>query len=49
MEQIQYDLLFRWFVALGIDDEVWVKGVIPERAKPQAEGRRCSRRTATDC
>ena len=37
MEQMQYNLLFRWFVGLGIDDQVW------------AEGRRCSRRTATDC
>ena len=23
MEQLQYNLLFRWFVGLGIDDEVW--------------------------
>lgn len=24
MEQLDYNLLFRWFVGLGIDDEVWV-------------------------
>ena len=23
MEQIEYNLLFRWFVGLGMDDAVW--------------------------
>jgi transposase len=27
MEKMQYDLLFRWFVGLGIDDPVWVPTV----------------------
>lgn len=27
MEQMQYNLLFRWFVRLGIDDPVWVPTV----------------------
>ncbi len=27
MEQLDYNLLFRWFVGLGIDDEVWVPTV----------------------
>ena len=27
MEQMQYNLLFRWFVGLGIDDAVWVTTV----------------------
>ena len=27
MEQMQYNLLFRWFVGLGIDDAVWVPTV----------------------
>lgn len=27
MEQMQYNLLFRWFVRLGIDDAVWVPTV----------------------
>ena len=26
-EQIDYNLLFRWFVGLGIDDAVWVPTV----------------------
>jgi len=27
MEQMQYNLLFRWFMGLGIDDPVWVPTV----------------------
>ena len=27
MEQLHYDLMFRWFVGLGIDDPVWVPTV----------------------
>ena len=27
MEQMQYNLLFRWFVGLGIDDPVWAATV----------------------
>ena len=27
IEQMQYNLLFRWFVGLGIDDPVWVPTV----------------------
>lgn len=27
MEQMHYNLLFRWFVGLGIDDPVWVPTV----------------------
>ncbi len=29
MEQMQYNLLFRWFVGLGIDDQVWGEGREP--------------------
>ena len=29
MEQMQYNLLFRWFVGLGIDDAVWGEGHQP--------------------
>lgn len=28
MEQMQYNLLFRWFVGLEIDDPVWVPAVL---------------------
>lgn len=28
MEQMRYNLLFRWFVGLGIDDPVWVPTVV---------------------
>ena len=27
MEQMQYNLLFRWFVSLGIDDPIWLPTV----------------------
>ena len=27
MEQMEYNLMFRWFVGLGIDDPVWVPTV----------------------
>ena len=27
MEQVQYNLLFRWFIGLAMDDEVWVPTV----------------------
>jgi hypothetical protein len=57
MEQMDYNLMFRWFVGLGIDDPVWGEGrpgldpvdqVSPERAKPRAKGRRCSPKAETD-
>ena len=28
VEQMNYNLLFRWFVGLGIDDAVWVPTVL---------------------
>lgn len=58
MGQMDYNLMFRWFVGLGIDDPVWgderpgidpVDQFSPERAKPRAGGRPCSPRTATGC
>src|SRR5262245_52129897 len=27
MEQLHYNLLYRWFVGLGVDDQVWVPTV----------------------
>lgn len=58
MEQMDYNLMFRWFVGLGIDDPVWGEGRLgidpvdqfsPERVEPRAEDRRFLRRTATGC
>ena len=58
MEQMDYNLMFRWFVGLGIDDPVWGEGRLgigpvdqfsPERAKPRAKGPRYSPRTGTGC
>ena len=35
MEQMQYNLLFRWFVGLGIDDPVWVPTVFTKNRDRQ--------------
>ena len=32
MEQMQYNLLFRWFVGLGVDDAVWAPRFSPRTA-----------------
>ena len=50
MEQMQYDLLFRWFVGLGIDDPVWVATVFTknrDRLLTTAKARRCCRTTTS--
>jgi len=58
MEQMNYNLMFHWFVGLGSTIRSGVKGArksvrwtdfSPERAKRRAEGRRSSPRTATGC
>lgn len=58
IEQMDYNLMLRWFAGLGIDDPVCGEGrrgidpvdqFSPERAKPRAEGRPFSPRTATGC
>jgi len=38
MEQLQYNLLFRWFVGLGIDDPVWVPTVFSKNRDRLLEG-----------
>ena len=43
MEQLDYNLLFRWFVGLGIDDPVW------DHSTPACAGAGSTRRTATGC
>ena len=41
MEQLQYNLLFRWFVGLGMDDPVWVPTAFTQEPRPVAgRGRR---------
>jgi hypothetical protein len=32
MERLDFDLLFCWFVGLGIDDEVWNRSVFSRTA-----------------
>jgi len=38
MEQLDYNLLFRWFVGLGIDDPVWVPTVFSKNRDRLLEG-----------
>jgi transposase len=38
MEQMDYNLLFRWFVGLGIDDPVWVPTVFSKNRDRLLEG-----------
>ena len=39
MERLEFDLLFRWFVGLGVDDAVWDHSTFLEEPRPAA-GRR---------
>jgi len=38
MERLEYDLLFRWFVGLGIDDAVWDHSVFSKNRDRLVEG-----------
>jgi transposase len=38
MEQLEYSLLFRWFVGLGMDDAVWVPTVFTKNRDRLLEG-----------
>ena len=38
MEQLEYNLLFRWFVGLGIDDKVWAPTVFSKNRDRLLEG-----------
>ena len=40
MERIEFDLLFRWFVGLGVDDPVWDATTFSKNRDPSAGGRR---------
>src|SRR5471032_1986688 len=37
VEQIDYNLLFRWFVGLGMDDAVWNHAVFFQEPRPVAD------------
>ena len=39
MEQLDYNLLFRWFVGLSVDDPVWVPTVFTQEPGSAARGR----------
>ena len=39
MERLDFDLLFRWFVGLGIDDPVWDRLDLLQEPRPAARGR----------
>ncbi len=50
MERLEFDLLFRWFVGLGVDDAVWTIRPSPKIAtgcwterSPRSSWRRCWR------
>jgi transposase len=38
MEQLEYNLLFRWFVGLGMDDPIWVATVYSKNRERLIEG-----------
>src|SRR6202007_1331334 len=38
MEQLEYNLLFRWFVGLSLDDEIWVESVFTKNRERLIEG-----------
>ncbi len=40
MEEIDYSMLYRWFVGMNLDEPVWDATVFYEESKPVA-GRRC--------
>jgi transposase len=41
MEQLAYNLLFRWFVGLNMDEAVWVADGVHQEPRPTAGGRCC--------
>ncbi|WP_273795316.1 transposase, partial [Brucella intermedia] len=38
MERLEYDLLFRWFVGIGIDDAAWDHSVFSKNRDRRLEG-----------
>src|SRR5471030_721731 len=48
MEQLEYNLLFRWFVGLNMDEAVWVPTVFSKnrRSEERRVGKECRSRRA---
>ncbi len=38
MERLEYDLLFRWFVGVGVDDAAWDHSVFSKNRDRRLEG-----------
>jgi transposase len=38
MERLEYDLLFRWFVGIGVDDAAWDHSVFSKNCDRLLEG-----------
>ena len=55
MEQLQYNLLFRWFVGLSLDDEIWDETVFTKNRErlrvtsPRNSWPQCSTRKRSRC
>ena len=39
MEELDYSILYRWFVGLSLDDAVWDATTLHEESRPAARGR----------
>jgi hypothetical protein len=43
MEQLQYNLLFRWFVGLSLDDDIWERGGVHQKPRAPDRGGHCQK------
>ena len=43
MDRMEFDLLFRWFVGLGVDDAVWDHSTFSKNREPRSLGWRLER------
>ena len=48
MEPLKFDLLFRWFVGLGIDDPAWYHSTFSKKVGPHVAQNSNRRRSAID-
>ena len=49
MEEIDYSILFRWFVGLGLDEPIWSPTHLHEESRPAAGRRRGRARSLMRC